>query len=411
MSFNSTFSALSSRGFGVNLPAGWIQQTILESNDIANTDEFGYSVALNNDATYLVVGARSESTSPLTDQGAAYVFTRSGTTWTQQAKLLANDAASSDLFGYSVSINNIGDTILVSTIQKADQGAAYVFTRSGTTWTQQAKLLSSDIASGDGFGSCVSLDGTGDYAIIGASGDDISPNTNCGSAYIFIRSGTTWTQQAKLIAPTRTNSALFGGSVQISNDSNYVVIGAQQNGSTQFGKAYVFARSGSTWSLQLETSGSGALSVGRDRGRTVTINNDGSKIMFASGSIALNVWIYSRIGSTWSETQLIQNILSPTTPALTNIVNSQGISTNNDTSETMLGLYIPSVSINNKVYNIISNPNYYVTQVITGSDLTPSDNYGFCVSIAQSINYAAVGAPLHTYPSSKGAVYIIYKPA
>ena len=106
-----------------------------------------------------------------TDQGSAYVFTRSGTTWTQQAKLTASDGAADDYFGYSVALS--GDTALVGAYwddvgANYDQGSAYVFTRSGTTWTQQAKLTASDGAAGDHFGHSVAL--SGDTALVGATG-------------------------------------------------------------------------------------------------------------------------------------------------------------------------------------------------------------------------------------------------
>ncbi len=407
MSFNSTFSALSNRGFGGNLPQGWIQQALLQSSDIVSEDQFGTSVSINSDATYLVVGARLEDTAPSDAQGAAYVFTRSGTTWTQQAKILAGDGVTGDLFGSSVSINNAGDTIAVGapvedTAPTTDQGAVYIFTRSGTTWTQQAKLLASDGATDDNFATALSLDGTGDYLIVGAGNADIAPNTNCGAAYIFTRSGTTWTQQTKLIAPTRTTNALFGVSVQISNNSSYVVIGAQQFGGVELGKVYVYYRTGSSWSLQLETSGSGNLVTnGNERGRSVTINSDGSTIVFA-GSTGSRMWFFNRSGSTWTETQ----VLTVSTGTPSQQIGTASLSTNNNVTETLIGLQGP-----NKTINILYNTNYYVAQAITASDLNINDDYGNSVSIAQSINYAAIGAPLSVYPDSKGAVYIIYKPA
>lgn len=404
MSFNSTFSALSNRGFGGNLPQGWVQQAVLQSNDLVDTDNFGWSVAINTDATYLVVGARSTGLSI----GAAYVFTRSGTTWTQQAKLLANDGVVDDFFGASVSINNAGNTIAVGapsedTSPFAGNGAAYIFTRSGTTWTQQSKLVASDRASNDNFGSSISLDGTGNYVIVGSPSADVAPNTNCGAAYIFTRTGTTWTQQTKLIAPTRTNLDFFGVSLQISNDSNYVVIGAQQSGSFALGKVYVYKRTGASWSLELETSGSGSLAInGFERGRAVTINSDGSTIIFTS-SIGVRLWFFNRIGTTWTESQVV-TVGPGAAPAQQ--IGSGSLSTNNNVTETLIGLQGP-----NKVFNILYNTDYYVGQVITGSDTVSEDKYGFSVSIAQSINYAAVGAPSPSVTPGGNKVYIIYKPA
>jgi len=414
MSFNSTFSALSSRGFGVNTSPGWIQQAILQSNDITDGDQFGSSVAMNSDGTYLVIGADNESTSPNTQQGAVYVFTRSGSTWTQQAKILANDPANGDLFGRAVAINNAGDTIAVGvnvedTPPTTNQGAVYIFTRSGSTWTQQDKLLSSDRLTGDGFGRSVSLDGSGNYIIIGASTDDTSPYTNSGSVYIFTRSGSTWTEQTKIYASDPTNNAGFGTSVQISNDSNYAVVGAPQNTLTEYGKVYVFARSGSTWTQQLNTSGSGALTIGRGRGMSVTIDSTGANIVFASRDEALSAWFFTRSGSSWTETQVIQNIIPSTSPPITNSISSQGLSTNSNISETMLGLYIPSITINNKVYNINYGNEFFISQIITGTNTVAGEDFGYSVSIAQSANYVAIGTPLQTAANNRGVVYIMCK--
>ena len=148
---------------------------------------------------------------------------RSGTTWTQQQKLTASDGASEDRFGYSVSLS--GDYALIGASfvddNGSESGSAYVFVRSGTTWTQQQKLTASDGAANDHFGYSVSL--SGDCALIGAWGDDDS-GSESGSAYVFVRSGTTWTEQQKLTASDGASTDLFGYSVSISGDT--AIVGA-----------------------------------------------------------------------------------------------------------------------------------------------------------------------------------------
>ena len=113
-------------------------------------------------------------------------------TWTQAAKALASDGGASDNFGFSVSID--GDYAIVGAMGDDDKatntGSAYVFVRSGTTWTQQAKLTANDGQSGDNFGESVSI--SGDYAIVGVPRED-DKGSGAGAAYIFVRSGTTWT--------------------------------------------------------------------------------------------------------------------------------------------------------------------------------------------------------------------------
>ena len=116
------------------------------------------------------------------------MFTRTGTTWTQQAKLLASDGQAGDRFGWPVDLD--GDTALIGGWLDDDNGvnsgSAYVFTRTGTTWTQQAKLLASDGAAGDEFSVRFDLDG--ETALIGACHDDDN-GTDTGSAYVFTKSG------------------------------------------------------------------------------------------------------------------------------------------------------------------------------------------------------------------------------
>ena len=139
----------------------------------------------------------------------------------QQAKLTASDGAAYDLFGFSVSIS--GDTAVVGAWADDDAGAesgsAYVFVRIGSTWSQQAKLTANDAAAGDSFGESVSI--SGDTAVVGAGGDD-DGGAGSGSAYVFVRIGSTWSQQAKLTANDAAVHDWFGGSVSISGDTALV---------------------------------------------------------------------------------------------------------------------------------------------------------------------------------------------
>src|ERR1022692_473480 len=183
----------------------WTQQAKLTASDGASGDQFGSSVSLFG--TTAVIGAPGNSA-----QGAAYVFTTTGFTWTQQAKLTASDGAAGDQFGISVAVS--GPTAVVGASGSAsNQGAAYIFTLAGTTWSQQAKLTASDAASGDQFGGSVSLSAT--TAVAGA----IGKSGSTGAAYVFINSGTSWTQQAKLTASDGVNGDHFGASVSVSGDT------------------------------------------------------------------------------------------------------------------------------------------------------------------------------------------------
>ena len=196
-----------------------------------------------------MIGARYDDVGANSTQGSAYIFVRSGTSWTQQAKLVASDGVAGDFFGWSVSISADGVYAVIGAYfddvgANNDQGSAYIFVRSGTSWTQQAKLVASDGAANDWFGWSVSISADGAYAVIGAYFDDVGANSTQGSAYIFVRSGTSWTQQAKLVAGDGATSDYFSSSVSISADGAYAVMGAYGDdvgAIAEQGSAYIFA--------------------------------------------------------------------------------------------------------------------------------------------------------------------------
>jgi hypothetical protein len=232
----------------------WTQQQKIVGSDTVAGDRFAQRVAIDGDT--IVVGAMLEDSGSTTDQGAVYVFVRSGGVWTQQQKLLASDAISEDWFGYSVGIS--GNTIVVGAMNEdsgstLNQGAVYVFTRSGTTWTQQQKLLASDAATNDLFSgsvvNVVSIDG--DTLAVGVREEDSGSTTDQGAVYVFVRSGGVWTQQQKLLASDGASNDFFGSSVSLHR--NTLIVGAPREDTspnTNNGAVYVFTRSGSTWTQQ-----------------------------------------------------------------------------------------------------------------------------------------------------------------
>ena len=216
------------------------------ASDGADGDRFGISVAIDGDTA--LVGALLATVNGNSAQGAAYVFERTGGTWTQIQKLVATDGAAFDRFGASIALE--GDTALIGGWGAVGQrGAAWVFIRSGGTWSQQARLDADDGASNDFLGQSVAL--SGDTAIAGAWGADIGGNAEQGAAYIFTRSGTTWSQQAKLTAPDGMPNDSFGQTVSLDGDTALAGSPFAKVGDNFLqGAAYVFTRSGTTWSLQ-----------------------------------------------------------------------------------------------------------------------------------------------------------------
>ncbi len=263
--------------------ASWNQQSELTPSDAANGDAFGTSVSLDGDTA--VIGAPAKN-----GKGVAYVFVRSGTTWTQQAELTASDAAAGDSFGGSVSVT--GDTAVIGASGRlSGQGVAFVFVRSGSAWTQQAKLTASDGVANDIFGTSVSV--SGDTALIGAQGK----SSFLGGAYVFFRTGTSWTQQAELAPDPNTHS--FAHAVSI--DGNTALVGAYLDTGASIGAGYVFVRSGTTWTRQAKLVASDGAS-GDILGVSVAISGD-TAVLGADGRSSKQgaAYVFGRSGSTWAQ--------------------------------------------------------------------------------------------------------------
>jgi hypothetical protein len=337
----------------------WSQQAYLKASNSDSGDHFGYSVAISGET--IVVGAREEdsnTTGVNGDQnnelamfsGAAYVFERSGNSWSQQAYLKASNSDFGDSFGIAVAIS--GDTVVVgarsessnATEVNGDQsnnssfeaGAAYVFVRSGSNWSQQAYLKASNADSvrrGDFFGAAVAI--SGDTVVVGALGEDstatgVNGDQNndlmdfSGAAYVFVRSGNSWSQQAYLKASNTDFFDTFGRTVAISGDT--VVVGALgedsnatgvngdqgNNDLLESGAAYVFMRSGSSWSQQAYLKRPKNESTGGEFGNSVAISGDivvvgtrfdslnspDSSVFIGNSGAA---YVFMRIGNIWSQ--------------------------------------------------------------------------------------------------------------
>jgi hypothetical protein len=261
------------------------QQSQLNASDGAANDFLGGASAIDGD--YCVVGAYGDENY----KGAAYVYVRSGTSWTQQAKLTADDGGAGHYFGYSVAIS--GDTIVVGA-----EGAvrAYVYVRSGTSWSQQQKIVATGYQNDD-FGWSVGIDG--DYIAVGAQ-----TRNSKGAAFVFVRSGTSWTQQAEFTGDSTSSGDVFGYSVAISGDT--VAVGAKfdDDGGTNVGQVFVFTRSGTSWSQQAKFYHSSAAAADL-LGSSISIHNDtiaaGAWGEDTSGSTSGAVYVFVRNGTSWSQ--------------------------------------------------------------------------------------------------------------
>lgn len=229
--------------------------------DLVAGDAFGAALGISGNTLVVSAGGGIP--------GAAYVFVGDGMGFSQQARLTPSGVTTGERFGQSVSISGDRVAIGAGRIGVGGIGAVYVFVRSGSVWTEEAKLMPSDGVSLDAFGSTVALDG--DTIVVGApmmASDAVGAYAN-GAVYAFVRGAGGWTEQAKLTAPGG-NGVLFGYSVAVAGDR--AVIGAPYANGAQ-GQAYVFARTGTTWSQQaILTTAAGA--AGDELGWSVAIGDD-----------------------------------------------------------------------------------------------------------------------------------------
>ena len=346
----------------------WVQQAYVKPSNTKASYQFGSSLALSNDGNTLAVGAVGEASSAtgidgnqqdtsMPGAGAIYVFTRSGSTWSQQAYVKASNTgekSDGDQFGYSVALSGDGNTLATGAISErsaatgingnqADKsadgaGAVYVYVRAGGKWSQQAYVKPwNTTARGGLFGYSVGLSGTGDTMAVGAYDEERGK----GAAYIFTRTGGNWAQQIRLMASNAEDGDSLGCSIALSDDGNTMVAGAFDEDSllrgiqpptegsndaasdVSTGAAYVFVRNGTAWTQQafvkatntrLNDQFAWALSLSRD-GNTLAVGSH----LEDSGASGLNgnqedataedagaVYVYTRSGTTWAPASYVK---------------------------------------------------------------------------------------------------------
>ena len=208
----------------------WTQQSKLVGTGAVGAARQGSSVALSSDGNTAMVGG------PLF-AGAAWVFTRSGGVWTQQSTLVGTGAVGPSRQGSSVALSSDGNTAIVGgPFDNSITGAAWVFTRSGGVWTQQSKLVGTAVRAAQQ-GLSLALSSDGNTAVVGGPLD----NSGAGAAWVFTRSGSVWTQQSKLVGTSAVGVASQGTSVALSSDGNTAIMGGPDDNSVS-GAAWVFVK-------------------------------------------------------------------------------------------------------------------------------------------------------------------------
>jgi hypothetical protein len=345
----------------------WTQQAYVKASNTGEAgatadsfgdgDQFAVSLALSDDGRTLAVGAITEDSSAsgingnqadnsAMSSGAVYVFTLSGTAWSQQAYIKAGNPDPGDLFGYSVALSADGNTLGVGSYDEGGSargingppdnmrrgsGAVYVFSRAGTTWSQQAYIHASNAEAGDSLGVNVVLSDDGNTLLAGSLDEDctatgVNPpgcdndrteDVSTGAGYVFVRSGTTWSQQAYLKASNTGPNDWFGSRAALSGDGNTAALGASledssgkgingkqdDNAAPESGAVYFFRRTGTAWSQQAYVKSSnaeaydefgGSVALSRD-GRTMAVSahaEDGGSKGEADNSISESGAVY-----------------------------------------------------------------------------------------------------------------------
>jgi hypothetical protein len=373
----------------------------------------GFANAVTVDADTAIVGANLDDTPRGPNTGSAYVFIRSGTNWTFHARLTAGDGETPDQLGVSVALR--GNTAVIGAPNdtpagvtgSSGHGSAYVFVRSGATWTQQAKLEASDPTGGAFFGISSAI--SGDTVVIGASGKNNGLGAKAGNAYVFVRNGAAWTQQARLDALlNRGDEAQFGFSVAISGET--VLIGApgsdtiRVNNSNAPGLAYVYVRSGTSWAAQSILNGFSS-STSDQFGRSVALDGDtaliGALVDQTPAGFTGSAYVYIRSGANWfGQAQLA--------PADGGLFGQFGASVSLQGNAALVGSpFAPGGSGNGRAYLYERSGTSWAQQTfLTASDGAPNDTFGAAVSLSGTT--ALIGAAKADSPAGfdTGAGYV-----
>jgi hypothetical protein len=276
----------------------WSQQAKLVGTGAIGGALQGASVSLSRDGNTAIVGGPGDNGFV----GAAWVYTRSGGVWSQQAKLVGAGGIGLLVYqGASVSLSGNGNTAIVGAPSDDNfAGAAWVYTRSDGVWSQQAKLVGTGAVGLAEQGASVSLSGHGNTAIVGGPVDDSGGNLfGAGAAWVYTRSRGVWGQQAKLVGTGAIGLAQQGAAASLSGDGNIAIVGGPGDNNSA-GAAWVYIRSRGVWNQQKKLVGIGAVGPG-EQGFSVSIARDGNTAIVgglndnfvAAGAIGVGAaWVF-----------------------------------------------------------------------------------------------------------------------
>lgn len=277
--------------------SAWVKQAEVFSDTQSNNDEFSKHLSITPDGNIALIGENLEDYDGFTNSGVAHVFVRDGAgDWTRQTKLLNPDPASNDQYGKTTAVSDDGNIMLVAAVgEEGYRGAVYYYKYDGVTWAYQNYFVPASITTNERFGIWMEMSGDGTTVLVGASAD----NDITGSAFVFTRDGDTWTEQEYFQGENPGDE--FGLTVSLSEDGNTAIVGAQKHNGSR-GAAYLYARSGDTWTEQGKLT-SPSPQAGHSFGAAVSVNADGSTAVVGAPGNASSpgkAYIYRRNGTTWS---------------------------------------------------------------------------------------------------------------
>lgn len=328
-------------------------KTKLSASDKATSDEFGSSIALNEDGTVLVVGAWHSSPSSVNQAGAAYIFNKVNGTWSQTAKLTAADKASVSYFGFAVAVNGGGNIVAIGAPfstgnSQPNGGAVYIYTKSGSAWNQSVRLVPNSLTAASYFGYSLDINQSATALVVGAPGFSSAGNSDAGAIYVY-NFLTSWTETAKLHPSVVKTAAQVGKSVAIDETGTTVTAGAPllddtESGIADCGYVYVFKYATGAWTQSAMLSRANK-TAGDQYGNAVKLDSTGSKLFVAGWSIDSNgiancgqVDQYQYSGTAWS---LIQS--TKASDKGTGDFFGSSISINNQGSRLAVGAYLADV--------------------------------------------------------------------
>lgn len=393
-----------------------LEEAKLLASDPTSGDRFGWCVSMSADGSRVIVGSPYKVTT-VSNQGAAYVFSRTGGAWAQEAKLIASDPAVSDLFGQNVSISGDGTRVSVGAYNKtgsvANQGAVYVYLRTGTSWAQEQKLIAGDPVANDQFGYTTSLSLDGSRVAISARTKTGTAGTLQGAVYVFLRTAVTWAQEAKLVQSDPASGDYFGFSLVMSSDSTRLIAGTLYKTGTagaNQGAAYIYLRTGTSWAQEQKLLASDP-AANDYFGYAVTMSSDGLRVGIGAygktgtASTQGAVYIFLRTGTTWA---LEQKLLAAD-PAAGDYFGFS-VSMTADGSRLAIGAYqkIGTVAPQGAMYTFNrSGVTWSQASKVVSSDPVASEYFGWCVCFAADGTRTIAGAyNKNGTATGQGAAYI-----